>query len=348
MLTLSYKPYLLQLKRVFKISRGSRSSAPLMLTRLSFEGYEGFGEASMPALYGESFESAQSFLSQVDLSSFRSPFETENILRYIDNLAPGNQAVKASIDIALHDLVGKMLKIPLHQYFGLPSKVMDTSMTIGIDTPAEMAERAQEYASFRHLKIKLGTEQDQEMIIAIRAVTPAPFFIDANQGWKDREQALDMIHWLKERGTVFIEQPMPKENKKDLAWLRQHSPLPIIGDEGVQRLYDLQEAPSLYHGINIKLMKSTGLREGFKMAVTAKALGLKVMLGCMSETTCAISAAAQLGALADWVDLDGNLEAVNDPYTGAYVNEGRLYTTGQPGLGLKEISWDAIPAGSIN
>lgn len=348
MLTFTYKPYLLQLKRVFKIARGSRSSAPLILTRLAFEGYEGFGEASMPALYGESFESAIAFLSRVDLSSFRSPFETERILQYVNDIAPGNQAVKASIDIALHDLIGKMLQIPMHQYFGLPPAVMDTSMTIGIDTPEEMARRALEHAAFRHLKIKLGTAQDKNMIISIRAVTPAPFFIDANQGWKDREEALDMIHWLKERGTVFIEQPMLKENKKDLAWLRQHSPLPIIGDEGIQRLPDLEEAPSLYHGINIKLMKSTGLREGFKMAITAKALGLKVMLGCMSETSCAISAAAQLGALADWVDLDGNLEAVNDPYRGAFVSSGQLHTTGLPGLGLENPNWDAIMPYSIN
>ncbi|WP_343701550.1 dipeptide epimerase [Chitinophaga sp.] len=348
MLQLSYKPYLLQLKRVFTIARGSRSSAPLILTRLTFGGQEGFGEASMPALYGESFESAAAFLSQVDLSQFSSPFETDTILQYVNNIAPGNQAVKASIDIALHDLVGKLLNVPLHQYFGLPAQVMDTSMTIGIDSPAEMAQRAQEHASFQYLKIKLGTTNDRDMINAIRSVSDAPLFIDANQGWKDREEALDMIGWLKEKGAVFIEQPMLKENKKDLAWLRLHSPLPIIGDEGIQRLTDLREAPDLYHGINIKLMKSTGLREGFKMAITAKALGLKVMLGCMSETSCAISAAAQLGALADWVDLDGNLDAQNDPYKGAFVTSGQLHTTGKPGLGLENTNWDAIVPCSIN
>src|SRR5690554_5949979 len=139
------------------------------------------------------------------------------------------------------------------------------------------------------------------MIKEIRQVASQPFFIDANQGWKTKEEALDMIHWLKEQGAVFIEQPMHKANKADNAWVTERSPLPVIGDEGVQRLDSLKEATSIYHGINIKLMKSTGLREGFKMAITAKALGMKVMLGCMSESSLAISAAAQLSALADWI-----------------------------------------------
>lgn len=331
---------MLQLKHVFRISRGARNAAPLMLTKISYSGVDGYGEASMPPLYGETLESAGSFLSQVNLSQFADPFDTERILAYINGIAPGNQAAKASLDIALHDLVGKLLNLPVHRYFGLPAKTHDTSMTIGIDRPEVMAKRASEYSSFRYLKIKLGTADDKAMIRAIREVTDQPFFIDANQGWKSKEEALDLVHWLNEQNTVFIEQPLPKEDKSGNAWLTERSPLPIVGDEGVQRLEDVGEASSIYHGINIKLMKSTGLREGYKMAITAKALGMKVMLGCMTETSCAISAATHLGYLADWVDLDGNLDTVNDPYRGVAVNDGQIGPNSHSGIGLIAPKWN--------
>lgn len=344
MLTLEYIPYTLQLKHVFRISRGSRSTAPEVLVRIGFEGKFGIGEASMPPLYGESQASALAFLSKVDLSPFKDPFEAERILEYIDQIMPGNPAVKAAIDIALHDLIGQLLNLPLHQYLGLPFREHSTSMTIGIDTPEAMASRALEHTQFKYLKIKLGTPDDKARILAIREVSEQPFFIDANQGWTDREAALDFIHWLKEQNTIFIEQPMPKDQKEDIAWLSSRSPLPVIGDEGVQRLENIQEASGIYNGINIKLMKSTGIREGYKMATTAKALGMKIMLGCMSETSCAISAAAHLGALADWVDLDGNLDAKNDPFKGVYVQEGKLIASGRAGLGLVDPQWESIPA----
>lgn len=336
MIELSWQTYMLRLRHVFRISQGARSEAPLILTKIRFGGKEGVGEGSLPPLYGETWDTATQFLEKVNLSQFNNPFDTETILSYVDQVAPGNQAVKTSIDMALHDLVGKLLNIPAHTYFGLPAKRLTTSMTIGIDTPEEMARKAQEYASFKYLKIKLGTDNDKAMIEAIRAVASQPLFIDANQGWKDREKALDFIHWLKEQNTVFIEQPMLKTNKQDNAWLTERSPLPIVGDEGVQRLADLREASGIYHGINIKLMKSTGLREAFKMAVTAKALGMKVMLGCMSETSCAISAAAQLGALADWVDLDGNLDVENDLYQGPRIENGELVLASLPGVGVED------------
>lgn len=344
MLQFTFKPYTIQLKHVFRISRGARSTAPIMLTKISWEGVEGYGEASLPPLYGESHETAQAFLSQVDLSTFADPFGTETILAYVDGIAPGNKAAKTAVDIALHDLIGKLLNLPVHQYFGLPKKAHYTSMTIGIDEPHIMAQRALEYSSFKYLKIKLGTVNDKAMIDAIREVSDQPFFIDANQGWPDKEEALDLIHWLKEENTVFIEQPMLKEDKTGNAWLTERSPLPIVGDEGVQRLEDIKEAASIYHGINIKLMKSTGIREGYKMAVTAKALGMKVMLGCMTETSCAISAAAHLGYLADWLDLDGNLDATNDPYRGVSVHQGQLLLNDRPGIGLLATNWDGITA----
>lgn len=334
MLKLEFRPYNLLLKRAFRISQGVRSSAPLMFVRISYQGETGIGEASMPPLYGESEESAVKFLSGLDLSQFSDPFDLESVLQYVDQSAPGNPAAKAAVDMALHDLVGKLWQVPVHQLFGLPADSKYTSMTIGIDSPEKMAERAAELSEFKYLKIKLGTSDDKAIIDAIRKVSKQPFFIDANQGWETKEEALERIQWLNEEGTVFIEQPMNKFDKAGNAWVTERSPLPIVGDEGVQRLVDIKEASGIYHGINIKLMKCAGLREGFKMAMTAKALGMKVMLGCMTETSCAISAAAQLNALADWIDLDGNLDVSNDPFSGVKVAGGRLTLSANPGFGL--------------
>lgn len=337
MLTIEFKPYTLNLKRAFRISQGVRSSAPLTFVKIGFQGVFGIGEASMPPLYGESTESATQFLTRLDLRHFKDPYDTEVILKFVDQHAPGNPAIKAAVDMALHDLVGKLLGVPARTLFGLPAVALPTSMTIGIDSPEKMAERAAELSDFKYLKIKLGTPEDKAIIEAIRKVTQQPFFIDANQGWDTREEALDRIQWLKEQGTIFIEQPMKKHDKAGNAWVTERSPLPTIGDEGVQRLEDLKEVSQIYHGINIKLMKCTGLREGFKMAVTAKALGMKVMLGCMSETSCAISAASQLSALADWIDLDGNLDITNDPFAGSTVVNGLLTLSDRPGLGLEQL-----------
>jgi L-alanine-DL-glutamate epimerase-like enolase superfamily enzyme len=172
------------------------------------------------------------------------------------------------------------------------------------------------------------------MIEAIRDVTDKPITVDANQGWKDRGEALKTIEWLAARGVILIEQPMPKEQVDDTAWLRARSPLPLIADESVQRLADVARAVGVFDGINIKLMKCTGLREAHKMIALARALGLKVMLGCMTETTCAISAAAQLAPLADWADLDGAVLIKNDLFDGATLVDGRITPPARPGLGV--------------
>ena len=177
------------------------------------------------------------------------------------------------------------------------------------------------------------------MIETIRSVTKVPLCADVNQGWKDRAKALDELHWLKEAGVVFVEQPMPKDMADDNAWLSERSPLPIVGDEAVQRLADIRKASSIYSGINVKLMKSTGMREGYRMVTTAKALGMKVLLGCMTETSCGISAAAHLSPLVDWADLDGALLIKNDPFEGARVIAGKVTLSDAPGIGLTKVNW---------
>lgn len=342
MISIEIKPYLLNKKHVFRIAGGARTNTPVLLVKLQYENFAGYGEASMPPLYGESIASAQDFINTFDFRPFDSPIEIEDILLAIDQHAKGNTAIKAAIDIAMHDLLGKMKNMPLYQYFGLEKKELNTSKTIGIDSAEIIEKRVQEAADFHYLKIKLGGDNDAEIIKAVRSVTDKPLFIDANQGWIDKEAALDKIEWLKEEGTVFIEQPMPKTAFNDMEWLVARSALPLIGDEGIQRLEDVKKASDFYHGINIKLMKSTGLREAFAMAKLAKSLDLKIMLGCMSETSCAIAAAAQLGSMADWIDLDGNLGVTNDPYQGHKVSNGIIHLNDRSGIGLINPDWNKI------
>ena len=335
---LSFKPYDLQLRHAFTLAESSRTVTPSMLVELEFDGLVGYGEAAMPPYLGESYETATRFLNSADLGQFNDPFRLDEILGYVDSVAVGNCAAKASIDIALHDLVGKMMQQPWHRIWGFSAEDAPiSSMTIGIDTDELLRQKVREAEGFKILKIKLGRSSDKEMIGTIRSMTDVPLSVDANQGWKNRIQALESIFWLKEQGVVFIEQPMPKSQIDDIAWLTLNSPLPIIADEGVQRLTDLESLRGVYSGINIKLMKCTGMREAHKMLTLARALDMKVMIGCMTETSCAVSAAAQLSPKVDWADLDGNLLISNDAFTGVKIVDGKIQLNGEPGIGVKRI-----------
>jgi L-alanine-DL-glutamate epimerase-like enolase superfamily enzyme len=179
------------------------------------------------------------------------------------------------------------------------------------------------------------------MINTVREMTTVPLCVDVNQGWKDKQEALELIHWLKGKGVVFIEQPFPRENIDDHAWLTENSPLPVIGDEAVQRLNDLTKLKSVYSGVNIKLMKCTGLREALKMIHYARAIGMTVMLGCMTETSCGISAASQLSPMVDFADLDGNLLISNDVFDGVKVVNGKITLNDRPGIGV-EVTKDVF------
>jgi L-Ala-D/L-Glu epimerase len=336
-MTLKFSPYELHLKHVFTLASGSRSTTPVMLTEIRYEDTVGYGEASMPPYLGESVESVNSFLKKVDLSRFDSPFLVEEILNYIDALTPGNHAAKAAVDIALHDLVGKLMNQPWYRIWGLdPRKTPNTSFTIGIDTPEVVREKVREAEPFRILKVKLGQKNDREMVETVRSVTDKPLCVDVNQGWTDRNMALDMIHWLKDKGVVFVEQPMPKESVDDIAWLTAKSPLPVIADEAVQTVADFNKVQGVYSGINIKLMKCGGMHAAYTMISMARALDMKVMIGCMTETSCAVTAAAQLSPLADWADLDGNLLINNDIFEGLLIRDGKIILPDLPGIGVKK------------
>lgn len=334
---LTFKHYTLELKNVFTIAVSSRSTTPVILTEIEHEGVVGHGEASMPPYLGESQETAAAFLSKVDLSRFSNPFEMEDILSSVDSIEEKNPAAKASVDIALYDLVGKLLNKPWYAIWGFDKdKTPYTDFTMGIDTPEVVKQKVKDAEAFKILKVKLGRDDDKETIEAIRSITDKPLRVDVNQGWKDKHFALDMINWLNERNVELIEQPMPKEQVDDIAWLTEHSPLPVIGDESVQRLPDVIKAHGVFSGINIKLMKCTGMREAYKMILLARSLGMKIMIGSMTETSCGISAASQLSTMVDWADLDGNLLIKNDPFKGTKVIDGKLTLTDAPGIGLLE------------
>ncbi|SET23050.1 dipeptide epimerase [Prevotella sp. kh1p2] len=335
-LKLRFFPYELRLQHVFTVASYSRTTTPDVQVELEYDGIVGYGEASMPQYLGQTVQSVSAFLQKVDLSRFKDPFLMDDILTYVDSLSPGDTAAKAAVDIALHDLVGKLLGAPWYKIWGLNrEKAPSTTFTIGIDTADVVKQKTRECADkFNILKVKLGRDNDKEMIETIRTVTQLPIAVDVNQGWKDREKALDMIFWLKEHGIVMVEQPMPKEQKDDIAWITEHSPLPIFADEAIQRLKDIKDIEGAYSGINIKLMKCTGMREAWKMLNYARARGMKVMMGCMTETSCAVSAAAQLSPAVDFADLDGNLLISNDRFSGMEVVKGKITLPDRPGIGV--------------
>ncbi len=338
-LNLSFFPYELKLRHAFNLARYSRTTTPDVQVQLEYDGIIGYGEASMPPYLGESVESVTKFLSSLDLTQFNDPFKIEDILTYVDNVAPNNRAAKASIDIALHDLLGKIMGQPWYKIWGYsPEKTPVTSFTIGIDEEKVVRQKVEEARPYKLIKVKMGLDKDQETINIIREMMPdVPICVDVNQGWNSKEHALEMCHWLNERNCVFVEQPFDKTWIDETAWLRERSPLPIIADEAFQRLADVVRFKGVYDGINIKLMKSTGLHEAHKMVTLARALDMKVMIGCMTETSCAVTAAANLSPVVDFADLDGNLLIANDRFEGMTVENGKITLHDRPGLGIIPI-----------
>ncbi len=339
-LNLSFRPYELQLRHAFNLARSQRTTTPGVQVQIEYDGIIGYGEASMPPYLGENVESVCNFLNSLDLAQFTDPFRIEDIHEYLEQTAPNNRAAKASVDIALHDLTGKIMGQPWYKIWGLnPEKTPYTSFTISYDAdPEEMRRKVEETTPFKVVKVKMGLNHDKETVEALRRHTDVPICVDANQGWSNKEEALEMCHWLAERNCLFVEQPIDKTAIDDTAWLRERSPLPIIADEFLQRLPDVRRAAGAYDGINIKLMKSTGMHEAYQMAVLARALGMKVMLGCMTETSCAVSAASQLAPLTDYADLDGNLLIANDIFDGMKVVAGKIPSPDRPGIGVVPLA----------
>jgi L-alanine-DL-glutamate epimerase-like enolase superfamily enzyme len=337
---LSHTPYILEFKYPFRIALNYRTTTPVVITEIMCDGVIGYGEASMPPYLGEDHETVSRFLTKAEkvLDEYKTPFYIETIISRIDAIAEKNTAAKASVDIALHDLKGKLEGRPCYSFWNLRREnTPNTSMTIGMDKPEVIIKKLQEAESFKILKVKLGGDDDKKIIETIRSYTDKPVSVDVNQGWKTKEQALEMIHWLKDKNVLFVEQPLAKEDLAGSAWVTERSPLPVIADESMQRLADLQHVKDCFHGINVKLMKCTGLNEAFKIIEQARKYSLKVLIGCMSETSCAASAAAQLSPLVDWADLDGPLLIKKDLFEGVKFVEGKLVLGEESGIGVRKL-----------
>lgn len=328
----------LQLKHAWTISRNSSQFKDNVFVKLEKDGVIGLGEAAPNVRYGESAEltikeiqKAEDIFKDYDWSDYK------NIKIAMDKRITDQNCAKAALDTALLDWNSKVKKIPLYKFLGLELlQIPPTSFSIGIDSPEMIKQKIMEAAEFPILKIKLGIKGDELIMETIRKITDKPIRVDANEGWKSKEDALKKIQWLEKFNVEFFEQPMPAHMIEETAWLKKRSHLPIIADEALKTATDIQKIANAYDGINIKLMKAGGIQEALKMIHLAKELNLKIMLGCMIESSLAISAAAQLAVLADWLDLDGNLLINNDPFTGIKIEKGQLVYNDQPGIGVCE------------
>lgn len=335
---LDYQPFFLEFKHPFGVSSNTRTGTATVFVRLMANGKIGYGEACLPAYLGETTDGTIAFLELAKpvLKRYDFSFTVPAILESIDLLLPGHNAAKTAIDIALHDLLGKMEEKPCYELLALAkTKPMPTSITIGIDTEEKIGQKIKEAIDFSILKIKAGTINDKKLVESIRNFTDKPLYVDVNQGWKDKYQALDMAHWLNDKGVLLLEQPMPVAMRDEMAWLTAQSPLPIMADESVKRLKDLIALKGVFSGINIKLMKCTGLQEALKMITYARKNNLKILLGCMAESSCATSAMAQLMSYADYIDLDAPNLLRNDPFTGVLYQSGNVVLNDLPGIGVR-------------
>jgi L-Ala-D/L-Glu epimerase len=334
---LTWKKFDLQLKYPFKISNSSRTSTPIVFVQLQLKNLFGFGEASLPPYLGETQNSVFAFMEKIYLENFKNPEEElSEIIDYINTVADGNTAAKAAIDIALHDLIGKICNRPLYDLFGIDKEKMPcTSFTIGIDSPEIIKKKVIEAKDFKILKVKLGSQNDKLLVETIRKETDKPIYVDANQGWKDIFFAIDFTHWLKENNVLLVEQPFNKVSIDKHGRLASENILPIIADESFQRLPDVNRLKGYFDGINIKLMKCSGIFEAKKIIDLAKLTNFKIMMGCMTESSCATLAAAQLAPLCDYVDLDGPFLINNNPYKNLNIENGKIILNDLPGLGLE-------------
>lgn len=326
----------LTLTTPFRISRSVQTRAHNVQTRIDADGVEGVGEAAPSSFYGERretvFMALTDFAEQIDTD----PGFIEDIVTAMDRRIHANAAAKASVDMALYDLLGKRLGAPVYQLLGLnPERTPLTSFTIGIDEPAEMARKAAEAAKiYPILKIKVGTGHDLAIVRAIREATDATLRVDANAAWTPKE-AIRVIRELEPYGIEFVEQPLPPADLDGLRFVREHVMLPIIADESCVTESDIPQLVGAVDGINIKLMKCGGIHHALRMIHTARAHHLKVMLGCMIESSLAITAAAHISPLVDYADLDGHLLISDDPYEGVRVEQGKLILPERAGLGVR-------------
>jgi len=323
----------LELRHTFRLARGGSDSRRILVVEIEHDGLIGRGEAAPIARYGQDAASAAR-AAEAMAARMDNPRAFESAAARA--AVAGEPAAEAAVDMALRDLAGKRLGVPLYELMGIdPSSMPVTSFTIGMDTPDVVEQKVREAAGFEVLKVKLGADDDRRVLETVRSMTDCPIRVDANEGWT-LDDALSRLEWLQEMGVELVEQPLPADQLAEMRELKKKSPLPLFADESVARAEDIPRLADAFDGINIKLMKCGGLGEALRMIHVARAHGLKIMLGCMVESSLAITAAAHIAPLVDHVDLDGNLLITNDPFIGAEVGEGKLVPPSEPGLGVRE------------
>jgi L-alanine-DL-glutamate epimerase-like enolase superfamily enzyme len=300
------------------------------------DGLTGIGEGAPIIRYKESAETCKAAVEAImPWLTEQDPRAYAKLMAGVFARIQGNWAGKAAVDIAVMDWVGQKLGIPVWRLFGLDkADAPVTTFSIGIDKPDVVRQKVREAEAFPVLKVKVGLDNDEEMLSAVRSVTKKPIRADANEGFGTKEKAVEKINWLETQGVEYIEQPLPAANLDDMNWIRKRVHMPIFADEACLHPTDIPKLAQHFDGVNIKIDKCGGLLEGWRMIQLARALGLKVMLGCMISSSAAITAAAQLSPLVDYADLDGFLLISNDPYHGVEVNRGKLILSDRPGLGL--------------
>lgn len=326
----------LKLRHTWTTTMSSSDYRDTIQVRLTSDGITGFGEGAPIVRYHENaeegkkaIESITPFLQSANLSRF------QKLMSEVSAKIPGQFAAKAALDIALMDWVGQKSGLPIYKMLGLdPADTPITTFSIGIDTPETTRQKVLEADPFPVLKIKVGLNTDEATIAAVRSVTKKPLRVDANEGWKDKEEAVRKINWLETQGVEFVEQPMPADMLEETRWVRSRVHLPILADEAAVNAQAIPKLTDAYDGINVKLDKCGGMQQALRMIYVAKSLGMKTMLGCMISSSISVTAAAQLSPLVDYADLDGNLLIANDAFHGVTVNHGKLILPDGPGLGL--------------
>ncbi len=322
------KDFFLEFKTPFAIAHGTRTGTDIVLLTITHEGISATGEASLPPYLPETKESVRKFMEEFFDRHTDLPEDIHSSINTLHSFATGNTAAKACIEIALWNWFASKAKIPLWKLLGLNNHPLpDCTYTLGMGSEEEIQAKITDSREFKILKVKLGSgdmEYDRKTINTIRRCTDKPLCVDANQGWKNKEEALEMIGWLSHQNVKFVEQPLPKEAAADQLWLFKRSQLPLFADESVQGPEDVAGINNMFHGINIKLMKCGGISKAMEMIQLARKFQLQVMIGSMSETGCAIAAAASLSSLADIVDLDGPMLTTNNPYDTVRYVDGKV------------------------
>lgn len=326
----------LKLRHTWTTTMSSSEFRDNLYLHYSSGGLTGHGEGAPIVRYKESAATAkQAVEALAPMLAGSNPAQYAKVLSRVFAALPGEWAAKAAIDIALHDWVGQKLGVPVYRLFGLdPKDAPVTTFSIGIDTPEITKQKVREAEPFPVLKIKVGLDKDESTMEAVRSVTKKPLRLDANEGFKSKEEAVRKINWLESLGAEFIEQPLPAHMEDDARWVRGKVHIPVLADEACLRAEDIPKIAGAYDGVVIKLDKTGGILGALRMIHTARAHGMKTMLGCMISSSVSITAAAHLSPLVDWADLDGNLLIGNDPFRGVAVDKGKLVLPDRPGLGL--------------